>query len=87
MSPNVAPKPTDQSCLNSIFKVPLQKYPARWRTLRINGFNSSHKKQANELSDKHRLLQTCSVVSVAMLLNQQERSPIKYCYRSSEIRC
>ena len=27
-SPNVAPKPTDQSCLNSIFRVVLQLSPA-----------------------------------------------------------
>ena len=52
---NVAPKPIDQSCSNSIFRVLLQLYPARpFRfppTLKIKG--SLHKKQGNKLSDKH----------------------------------
>ena len=33
------------------------------------------------------ILQTRSVVFVAMLLNQQEIPPRKYCYQSSEIYC
>ena len=48
--------------------------------------DSSHEKEENELSDKHGILRTYSIVSV-MLLNQQERPRIKYCYRSSEIHC
>ena len=35
-------------------------------------------------SDRHGILQTLSIVSVAMLLNQQKRPPRKYCYQSSE---
>ena len=31
-------------------------------------------------NDKHGIFQTCSIVFVAMLLNQQERPPRKYCY-------
>ena len=49
-SPNVAPKPTDQSCSNSIFRVVLQLFPASpfhfSPTLNIKG--SSHKKQETE---------------------------------------
>ena len=48
---------------------------------------SLHKKQANELSDKHGILQTFSLVSVGMLLNQREGHRIWYCYRVSEIHC
>ena len=65
----------------------MQISPARFflfrPTIKIKG--SLHKKQANELGDKHGILQTCSIVSVAMLLKQQERPPIKYCSPSSEI--
>ena len=54
-SPNVAPKPFDQSCSNSIFRAHMQLSPARpfhfQPTLKIKG--SSHKKQENKLSDKH----------------------------------
>ena len=90
---NVAPKPTDQSCSNSIFRVVLQLSPASpfhfWPTLNIKGtimlrvVHIRNKKR----NDKHGILQTWSIVSVAILLNQQERSPRKYCYQSSEIYC
>ena len=64
-SPNVATKPTDQSCSNSIFRVPLQISPASFifyfrPTLKIKV--TLHKKQANQLSDKHWILQTWSIV-------------------------
>ena len=36
-------------------------------------------------SKKPGILQICSIVFVAMLLNQQERPPGTYCYQSSEI--
>ena len=36
-------------------------------------------------NNKHGILQTWSIVSVATLLNKQERPPRKYCYQSSEI--
>ena len=68
------PKPTDQSRSHSISRVLLQISPDRFifrPPLKVKG--TSHKKQVNELSDKHGILQTCSIVSVAMLLNQQER--------------
>ena len=78
--PNVAPKATDQFCSNSLSKALLQLYAVRrfhFRpTLKIKG--SLHRKQGNELNDKHGILQTCSIVFVAMLLNQQERPPINY---------
>ena len=93
LPPTVAPKPTDQSCSNSIFMVLLQLSPApsfRFRptlnikdTLMLRIVHIRNKKR----SDKHEILQTCSIVFVAMLLNQQERSPRKYCYQSSEIYC
>ena len=59
LSPNVATKPTDQCSSNSIFRVPLKTSPACFifyyrPTLKIKG--SLHKKQANELSDKHGIL-------------------------------
>ena len=38
-------------------------------------------------NDRHGILRTWSIVSVAMLLNQQERPPSKYCYQPSEIYC
>ena len=51
-SPNIAPKPTYQSCSNSISRVPLQISPAfyfRFRaTLKIKG--SSHKKKISIFS-------------------------------------
>ena len=60
MPPNVATKPTDQSCPDSMFRVPLQMLLAHFFhfrfTLQIKG--SLHKKQAKELSEKHRILQT-----------------------------
>ena len=58
-SPNVATKPTDQSCSNSIFRIHLQISPGHFyfrRTLKIKG--SLHNKQAYELSNKHGILQT-----------------------------
>ena len=88
-SPNVAPKPTDQSRSISLFRVLLKLSPASpfhfWPTLNIKGtlmlrvVHIRNKKR----SDKHGILQTWSIVFVAMLLNQQEKSPRKYCYRSS----
>ena len=85
-SPNVALRPTDHSCSNSIFKVLLQLSSIRrfhfGPTLNIKGtlmlrvVHIRNKKR----SDKHGILQTCSIVCVAMLLNQQERPPRKYCY-------
>ena len=90
-APNVAPKPSDQSCSNSTFRVLLQLSPARpfhFRpTLNIKDaliLRVVHVRN-KKLSDKHGILQICSIVSVAMLLNQQERPPRKYCYQSSEI--
>ena len=92
-SPNVAPKPTDQSCSNSIFRPLLQlsqAHPFHFRptlnikdTLMLRVVHIRNKKRSN----KHGILQTWSIVSVAMLLNQQERSPRKYCYQSSENYC
>ena len=85
----VATNPANESCSNSKSRVPLQISPAHLfnfrPTLKIRV--SLHKKQANNLSDKHGILQTCSIVSVAKLLNQQERPPRKYRYYSSEIHC
>ena len=87
-SPNVAPKPADQSCPNSVSKVPFQVTPARsfftfHLPLKLRVVHIRNKKRSN----KHGILQTWSIVSVAMLLNHQERSPRKYCYQSSEIYC
>ena len=91
-SPNVAHKPTDQCCSNSIFRVLLQLSPASpfhfWATLNIKGtlmlkIVPIRNKKRNE---KHGILQTWSIVFVAMLLNEQERSPRKY-YQSPEIYC
>ena len=80
-------KPIDQSYTNSISWVPLQISPAHFCNFRpthkIKG--SLHKKQGNKLNDKPGVLQTLSIVSVAMLLNQQEGPPRKYCYQSSKI--
>ena len=91
LSRNVAPKPTDQSCSSLIIRVLLQLSPAslfHFRpTLNIKGtlmtrvVHIRNKKR----TDRHGILQTWSIVSVAMLVNQQERSPRKYCYKSSEI--
>ena len=52
-------------------------------TIKIRG--SLLKKQANGLSDKHRILQIWSTVYVATLLDQHERPPRKYSYRSTDI--
>ena len=78
LSPKLQPKPTDQSCSNSIFRVLLQLSPVRpfhFRptfnikgTLMLRVFHIRNKKR----SDKHGILQTWSIVFVAMLLNQQE---------------
>ena len=92
MSRNVAPKPTDQSCSSSIFRLHLQLSPTHpfhfrptlnikdaW-TLRV--VHMINKKQ----SDKHGILQTWLIFFFfAMLLNQQKRPPRTYCYQSSEI--
>ena len=63
-SPSLATKPTDWSYSNSILRVTLQIYPARFflfrPTIKIKG--SLLKKQANELSDKNGILQTCSIL-------------------------
>ena len=74
-SPNVAPKPTDQSCSNTIFRVVLKLSPAcpfHFRpTLNIKGtlmlrvVHIRNKKR----NEKHGILQTRSIVFVAMLLN------------------
>ena len=67
-SPNVAPKPTDQSSSNSIFGALLQLTPALpfhfQHIPKIKG--SSHKKQENEPSNIG-ILQTWSIVFVSML--------------------
>ena len=91
LSPDVAPKPTDKSCSNSIFRVLLQLSPAHpfhFRpilnikdTLMLRVVHIRNKKR----NDKHRILQTWSIDFVAVLLNQHERPPRKYCYPSSEI--
>ena len=74
---NLAPKTNDRSRSNSVSRIFLLisrtyffffSFPA---TLKIKG--SLLKEQANELSDKHGILQTRSIVSVAMLFNQQEK--------------
>ena len=93
LSPNVTPKPTDQSCSNSIFRTLLQLSPAHpfhFRptlnikdTFMLRVVHIRNKKRSN----KHGILQTRSIVSVAMLLNQQERPPRTHCYQSSEIYC
>ena len=50
-------------------------------TLMLRIVHIRNKKQSN----KHGILQTWSIVFIAMLLNQQERSPRKYCYHLSVI--
>ena len=91
-APNVASKPNDQSSSNSIFRVLLQLSPASpfhiRPTVNIKGtlmLRVVHIR--NELNDSHGILQTWSIVSDDMLLNQQERPPWKYCCQSSEIYC
>ena len=63
-SSSLAAKPTHSSCSNSILRVPLQISPARFfifrPTLKIKG--TLLKKQANELGDKHGILQECSIL-------------------------
>ena len=65
-SPRLATKPTHSSCSNSVLRVPLQISPAFFfsflfrPTIKIKG--SLLKKQANELGDKHGILQTCSIL-------------------------
>ena len=78
LSPNVAPKPTDQSCSNLIFKALLQLSPAHpfhfWPTPNIKGtlmlrvVHIRNKKR----NDKNGILQTWSIVFVAMLLNHKK---------------
>ena len=75
MSPNLAPKPTDQSCSNSIFRALLQLSPDdpfHFRptldikyTLMLRVVHIRNKKR----NEKHGILQTWSIVFVAMLLN------------------
>ena len=76
-SPNVAPTPTDQSCSNSISPTrPFHFGP----TLNIKGtlmLRVVHMRN-KKWSKKHGILQICPIVSVAMLLKQQERPPRKY---------
>ena len=66
----------------------LQICPARFiyfrPTLKIKG--RLLKKQANELSVEQNFTNMFNIVSVAMLLNQQERPPIKYCYPSRRLK-
>ena len=91
-SRNVAPKPTDQSCSNSIFSLLLQLPPARpfhfWPTLNIKDtlmlrvVHIRNKKWSN----KHGIFKHDQLF-LLLLLNQQERSPRKYCYQSYEIYC
>ena len=63
-------KPTDQSCSDSISRASLQISLAHvfnfQPTIKIKG--SLLKKQANELGDKHRILQMCSVGLLFLLL-------------------
>ena len=90
-APNVVPKPADQSCSNSIFRVLLQLSPASpfdfqpslniKDTLMLRVVHIRNKKR----NDKHGILQR-SIVFVAMSLNQQGRPPRKY-YQSSKISC
>ena len=91
-APGVAPKPTHESCSNSIFRALLQLSPASPFHFRpMLNIKSTLMLRVvdirNELTDRHGILQTWSFVSVAMLLNQQERPPRKYCYQSCEIYC
>ena len=46
-----------------------------------------NKKTRNDLSEKHEFYKRDQLFFVAMLLNQQERPPGKYCYHSSESYC
>ena len=78
LSPNVAPEVNDQSCSNSIFRVILSLSPARpfhfRRTLNIKDtlmlrvVHIRNKKRSN----KHGILQTWSIVSVAVIKSAGE---------------
>ena len=79
-SPNVEPKPIDQSRSNSILRALLQLSPARpfhFRpTLNVKG--SSHEKQEVEWQIWN--FTNMIILFCCNFLNQQERPPRTYCY-------